>query len=211
MAIAEHIQAESRLLLHGIDWPTYVALRDGDENNHVRMTYDRGELEMVSPSKSHEQAAHMIGWLITVWAEVRGIDIQSCRTMTIRREDLQRGLEPDNCYYVAHELLVRQKTELDLVNDPPPDLAIEVDLGSGGVGKLTIYAALRVPEVWRYDGRALQIYALDAGGQYQPHQQSISFPELPPAEIVRVLGQLGTASETALARSFRQWALSVAE
>ena len=136
------------------------------------------------------------------------IDIQSCRTMTCKREDLQRGFEPDNCYYVRHEAVMRSKTELDLSVDPPPDLAIEIDLGGRSTSKLAIYAAFGVPEVWWFDGRTLCVFALGGDGQYQQRSSSVSFPNLPPAEIEKVLAKLGTASETALVRSFRQWVLT---
>jgi Uma2 family endonuclease len=106
---------------------------------------------------------------------------------------------------VANELLMRSKAELNLTIDPPPDLAIEIDLYSGKFGKLALYAAFGVPEVWRFDGRKLTLYLLDAEGRYQPSSGSASLPGLPPVEIERVLGQMGTASETALVRSFRDW------
>jgi Uma2 family endonuclease len=205
MSTVERVSAEQRFVLHGISWQTYLNLRESPENEHVHMTYDQGELEMMSPSRTHEQYASLIALLIHAWAEERNLDIQNCRTMTFKREDLQHGLEPDNCYYVANELLVRSKPELDLTFDPPPDLAIEIDLYSGKFGKLALYAAFGVPEVWRFDGRKLTLYVLDAEGRYQPSSGSASFPGLPPAEIERVLAKLGTASETALVRSFRDW------
>ena len=168
MATVENVQAEQRFLLHGVSWQTYVGLRDSPENEHVRMTYDRGEMEIMSPSKTHEQYASLIGLLLHTWTLEQDIDIQSCRTVTFKREDLQRGLEPDNCYYVANEARVRSKTELDLTLDPPPDLAIEIDLGGGRMRKLAMYAAFGVPEVWWFDGRNLRVFALDQNGQYQP-------------------------------------------
>jgi len=169
------------------------------------MTYDQGELEMMSPSKTHEQYASLIDRLLQVWTLEWNIDIQSCRTVTFKREDLRRGLEPDNCYYVANEAIVRSKTELDLTVDPPPDLAIEIDLFGGAMNKLAIYAAFGVPEVWRFDGRILRLFVLGEDGRYQERPSSLSFPNLPPAEMEKVLAQLGAASETALVRSFRQW------
>ncbi len=205
MATVESVQTEREFVLHGISWQTYLALRDSTENEHVRMTYQAGELTMTSPSKTHEQYASLIARLVDAWTEEMDIDIQSCRTATFKREDLQRGLEPDNCYYVANERLVRSKTELDLAVDPPPDLAMEIDLGGKTVDKLLMYAAFGVPEVWRFDGRNLQVFGLGEDGRYRLQVSSPSFPGLPPAEIEGVLRKLGTASETALVRSFRQW------
>jgi Uma2 family endonuclease len=205
MATVECVGAEQRFRLCGVPWHIYLELRDAPENAHVHMTYDQGELEMMSPSKSHEQYASLIDCLVHVWTLEWNIDIQSCRTMTFKREDLQRGVEPDNCYYVANEVVVRSKMELDLAVDPPPDLAVEIDLGGGGMDKLKTYAAFGVPEVWRFDGRALRVFVLGDDGQYQQRPSSLSFPKLPPVEIEKVLAKLGTASETALVRSFRQW------
>lgn len=208
MATVEYVQTEPRFLLHGVPWREYVALRELPENHRVRMTYDRGELEMMSPSKWHEQLSYLIGRLIDVWTEELGIDVQSCRTVTFRREDLQRGLEPDNCYF-AHEPQVRRKRQLDLSIDPPPDLAVEIDLTASGVEKMPIYEAYGVPELWRFDGESLQVYVLEADGHYAPRSASLAFPQLPPPEMARVLQQLGTASDTTLVRTFRKWVRTV--
>ena len=205
MTIVDSIQTNRRFLLPGVPWQTYLALREQSENQRVRMTYDRGVLEMMTPSKRHEQFGYMIGRLIDVWTEELGIDVQSCRTVTFNREDIRRGLEPDNCYYIAHELLARNKTELDLSADPPPDLAVEIDLGSSVTDKMPIYAAFKVPEVWRYDGQKLIFYTLDAEGKYFSSRSSFNFPQLSPTDIENVLQNLGSASETTLVRAFRKW------
>jgi Uma2 family endonuclease len=205
MALAESIYKEQRFLLPGVAWQTYLALREQSENEHVRMTYDQGVLEMMTPSKRHEQFGYLIGRLIDVWTEELEIDVQSCRTVTFKREDLQRGLEPDNCYYIAHEPLVRDKAELDLSTDPPPDLAVEIDLGALITDKMPLYAAFKVPEVWRYDGQKLTVHVLNPEGKYVSSQFSVNFPQLPPAEIARVLQKVGSTSDTGLVRSFRKW------
>lgn len=205
MSTVECIGEEQRFRLHGVPWQTYLELRDAPENEHVHMTYNQGDLEMMAPSKSHEQFASLIDHLLRIWTLEWNVDIQNCRTVTFKREDLQHGLEPDNCYYVANEALVRSKRDLDLTVDPPPDLAVEVDLGGGAMDKLAMYAAFGVPEVWRFDGRKLQIFVLGQDGRYQECSSSASFPKLQPTEIENVLAQLGTASETTLLRSFRQW------
>lgn len=182
-----------------------MALRDAPENYHVRMTYDRGELEMMSPSKPHEQYTRLLDWLVHAWVEELDVDIVSCGTMTCRREDLRRGFEPDNCYYVEHEPMMRAKEELDLSTDPPPDLAIEVEVSRGGRGKLRLYEAFGVPEAWRYHGKAIQVCQLGLDGRYTSQSASRAFPGFPFAEAERVLSQIGTASETALVKSFRRW------
>jgi Uma2 family endonuclease len=205
MATAEKVPAEQRFVLYGVPWQTYLALREVPESYHVRMTYDRGRLEMMSPSKLHEQFGHLLGRLIDAWSEESGVDIQGCGTMTCSREDLEKGFEPDKCYYVANEALMRDKAELDLAVDPPPDLAVEIEVTRKSIAKMPLLAAFGVPEVWRYDGRSLQVFALSPEGQYVPRQSSLSFPRLPVAEVERVLRRMGTASETSLVRSFREW------
>lgn len=157
----------------------------------------------MSPSQLHEQYCNFIGRLVDVWTEELNIDIKSCRTMTCKREDLDRGFEPDNCYYVRHERRMRRRTKLDLTIDPPPDLAIEVEVSRPAIDKMPIYAAFGVPELWRFDGRSLQVFELGAAGEYEPRNGSVCFPQFPVARAVKVLRNLNTASETALVRSFR--------
>lgn len=205
MATAEVIPRERRFLLRGVGWRTYVSLREAPENYQVRMTYHRGDLEIMSPSKSHELFAALLGRFIDAWTEELDIDIQSCRTVTFSREDLECGLEPDNCYYVQNEPLVRNKTELDLAADPPPDLAVEVELTRKAVCKMPLYAAFGVPEVWRYDGLNLQVFQRDPQGEYVERDTSRVLPEFPLDEVERLLGLVAKDRETALVRSFRNW------
>lgn len=195
---------QSRFLLHGVPWEAYVLLRDAPENYHVRMTFDRGELEIMSPTRRHERISKLIGRLIEAWADHHDIPIEGCQTMTIRREDLERGLEPDQCYYIENEAAVRADVELDFTKDPPPDLALEVDVSPGDIGKPSLYAALGVPELWRYENRKLSVYRLSSEGTYVPSPQSGSLTGFPLKEAERIVHQLGTASHTALVKSFRQ-------
>jgi len=205
MSTVEPRAPGERFVLSGVSWETYVALRDAPENYHVRMTYDRGDLEMMSPSRRHEKFATLIDRIINAWAEEREIEIDSCRTMTCRRQDLARGFEPDDCYYVRHAAAMRPVEELDLSIHPPPDLAVEVQIARKKRGKLDLYAVFGVPEVWQYDGRSLQVHRLETGGHYAPAQASEVFGRFPLAEVERLLAQAGTIGEIALVKSFRQW------
>jgi Uma2 family endonuclease len=204
MSLAEIEPIPSRFVLRGVPWNAYVLLRDAPENYHVRMTYDRGNLEMMSPSRWHERFSKLIGRLIEAWADEFDIPIQGCGTMTLRREDLERGLEPDNCYYIQHEAVMRAKEDLDLTTDPPPDLAIEVDLGRPTIEKPALYAALGVPELWRYDRRGLHVLQLDRDGRYADAESSEALPRFPVEIAERTVSELGTASDTALVKSFRE-------
>ena len=204
MSIVEPIHADQRFFLQGVPWRTYLELRDSRENQHIRMTYNQGQLEMMAPSKRHEHFGYFLGRLIDVWTEELNIDVQSCRTMTFKREDLLRGLEPDNCYYIAHESAIRNKEELDFTVDPPPDLAIEIDLGGSAMDKLEIYAAFRVPEVWRYDGDDLFMYIFGSSDIYTVSPVSKCLPGFPSRKIEAIMQKIGSTSDTELVRAFRQ-------
>ncbi len=174
-------------------------------NYNIRMTYDRGELEIMSPSMLHENIAALIGRLINVWTLELGIPVRSCRTMTIRRAALKRGFEPDNCYYVQHEPKIWNKSKINFKVDPPPDLAIEVDVSRKLSDKLGIYAAFRVPELWHWSGGKLAVLELSKDDQYVARETSVCFPGFPIGKAEELVRQLGKEHETALVSSFRDW------
>jgi Uma2 family endonuclease len=188
-----------------VPWEVYQELRNLAENDHVRMTFDEGVLEMMTPSARHERWSELIGQLISVWRLELAVDIVSCRSMTVSRKDLQKGFEPDNCYYIQHESQVWQKAELDFAVDPPPDLAIEIDVSRSSVGKRKLYAAFGVPEVWRYDGQRIEVFTLGPKHRYLPSTESLCFPGIPLDEMARVLERINTERETVLIRSFRDY------
>ena len=204
MATVARLQAETRNVMYGIPWNTYVELRENPENYHLRMTYDRGTLEIMSPSANHEGFSSIIALAIATWTQELDIPIRSLGQMTCKREDLEKGLEPDKCFYVQGEPRMWNKMDVDLAVDPPPDLAIEVEISRSSVKKMPIYAALGVPELWRHDGQILRIYEL-SDGQYQSRETSICFPNFPVAKAEEILQQIGKVRETALMRGFRQW------
>ncbi len=193
------------VVLHAVSWDTYRALREMPENQNVRMTYDRGELEIMSPSRAHEAIAELLGMLIEIWSLEFDVGIAACGMITISRADLDRGFEPDKCYYVQHEPQMRDEEEIDFSVDPPPDLAIEVEIRHKLSNKMKIYAAFGVPELWHCRGRKLRVYELAADGRYVPRDTSICFPNLPIEKIEETVRQLGTARRTTLLRSFRDW------
>jgi Uma2 family endonuclease len=199
------IPAEQRFVLHAVDWPTYVGFSDQLGERHVRVTYNRGVMEFMTLSPEHERDKHLLNLFIIFIAQEMDINIAGYGSMTSRREDLDRGLEPDECYWVANEPVVRGRTDLDPAQDPPPDLVIEVEVSRSALNRMGIYASLGVPEVWRWDGQTLRVCLLDPNGNYAEGERSRAFPFLPAVELVRFLYQAGTTSETQLLRSFRAW------
>jgi Uma2 family endonuclease len=151
-------------ILPGIHWDTYQNLvRDLESQPGMRLTYDDGILEILMPLPPHETFKKLLGRFVEVTTEEIGIEIRSLGSTTWTREDLRKGLEADGCYYIQNELAVRGKDAIDLTIDPPPDLAIEVDSTSSSMNRMGIYAALGVPEVWRFEREILTILNLVDG------------------------------------------------
>ena len=137
-------------------------------------------------------------------AEELGIEIKSAGSTTLKLKSANRGIEPDNCYYIQNEIAFRGKQTLDLTTDLPPDLAIEIDITSSSINKLAIYSALGIPEIWRYNGRVLQFYQL-VENQYLEREFSCAFPLVSAAEMSEFIEQSKTIGEIALIKLFRVW------
>jgi Uma2 family endonuclease len=200
----ESLQPESRVVLHGIPWSTFEALLAASDNRGARFTYDQGNLEIMSPSDLHERVKRLLGRMIETATVELNIPIRSGGSTTLRNQLKARGLEPDECYYVANEPAVRGR-KIDLTIDPPPDLAVEVDISTSSLDQLKIYATLGVPEVWTCDGVALKVFRLQPGGDYARQARSPTFPFLPLEELERFLARRDETDETTWIRSFRAW------
>jgi Uma2 family endonuclease len=181
-----------------------VTYSDGLGPRHIRVTYDRGEMEVMTLSPKHENRKKLLARLVEALTEEMKIDIASFGSMTCRREELLRGLEPDDCYWIEHEPLVRGREDIDLDVDPPPDLTLEIEVSRSTMDRMAIYAALRVPEVWRWNGEILRVCILSARGTYRESYRSKAFPFLPLTEFAAFLIRTDL-SETQLVRSFRVW------
>lgn len=198
----------NRVTLRDVEWDLYQRLRASDDRRNVRMTYSNGTLEVMSPSRIHERLTQLISRFLEVWAEEHDIEFDCGGSTTMQREDLARGLEPDNSYYIEHAEQMRDRDQLDLLIDPPPDLAIEVDITSSSLGRLPIYAGLGVREVWRCDGRSLKFLQLDDAGNYREIAESASLSGLKPEHILPFLEERFDYGQTSLVRRFREWVRS---
>jgi len=193
------------MLLTGIRWQTYEALLADIGESHIRLTFDRGKLEIMVHSFGHDVTAEWIGNLVEILAEEGNIPHLNAGSTTFQREDLERGLEPDKCFYFANESRVRGRKKIDLTSDPPPDLAIEVDVTSSSLNRMGIYAALKVPEVWRWRDGTLTVYRLQADGTYAIVQASPLFPTIPLAGLAEFVKQVNEVDQLTLKRAFRTW------
>ena len=197
--------AEQRVVLNNVSWSTYLALVEDVNGQGGRMAYNKGVLEIMSPSPLHETMKKLIGRMVEAFTEELNIDMRSLSSTTFKREDAKRGIESDECYYIDHAASVRGKEEIDLTVDPSPDLAIEVDISRSSMNKLDIYSTLHVGEVWQYDGKALRILVLDANDDYVEVSQSQALPQYPVDEMLRILAEWRSLGETELIRAFRAW------
>ncbi|QIR40340.1 Uma2 family endonuclease [Tolypothrix sp. PCC 7910] len=197
--------AEQRTVLYNISWDTFEALlRDTGEDRGSRFAYDCGTLEIMTPLFEHENPKIQFDRLILVLAEELSIEIKSAGSTTLKQRLAKRGIEPDNCYYIQTESQVRGKDKLNLETDPPPDLAIEIDITHSSVNKFGIYSALGVQELWRYNGEDLKFYQL-VEGQYVECEFSIAFPLVSISDISSFIQQSKSMGEIALLKLFRYW------
>lgn len=196
---------ENRLVFQGVGWDDYEAMLRIVGERHVRVTFDGAAMEVSMPSQRHEQAAQLLGLFVPRLAEELGIPYEPLGMTTWKKPSTGKGLEPDQCYYIENQAVVREKAALDLETDPPPDLAIEVDITSSSLNRMGIYAGLGVPEVWRYDGRSVRIYGLEPDGQYQTRESSRSFPGLRPEDVEHFLELGSTTDKTQWSRELRDW------
>lgn len=195
-------------VLHGVSWRSYESLlQDAEsEDQRVFLTFFRGDLEIMPPLPMHEHWKVLFGWLIEALDDELGIGTYALASSTFRREDVLAGLEPDACYYIQHARDVIGKARLNLSTDPPPDLAIEVDLMHRSLDRQPVYAALGVPELWRYKAGRVEFFALGADGKYDGIERSRSFPFLAASQLAPLFEQLPQALDAEVRRYLRAWA-----
>lgn len=191
--------------MYNVRWETYEALLRDRGNGGPRMCYDRGTLELMSPLRRHEWMKTLLGRFIEILTLELGIRISSAGSTTLKDQLKELGLEPDESYYVQNEPRMRFKDDLDLAVDPPPDLAIEIDITTSSIDKLGVYAALGVLELWTYDDGGVKIFVLDPGGQYAESERSLALPQLTPEILNRFLARRLVVDETSLVQEFRAW------
>ncbi|HEV8487557.1 MAG TPA: Uma2 family endonuclease [Blastocatellia bacterium] len=193
------------LILNDVSWEEYEQLLDdlGDSSGN-RVTYYEGRLEIVSPSSNHEMYEELILLIGHVIGDEMGCDVESRGSTTFKQKSLAKGAEPDTCFYVQNASRIIGKLKIDLSADPPPDIAVEIDVSHRSKTKLAIYERFGVPEVWRYDQRRMRIYLLTPQG-YVEAAASLTFPYLTCDVLTDLLERSKTMGQSAVLRSFREW------
>ncbi|NET58362.1 MAG: Uma2 family endonuclease [Symploca sp. SIO2E6] len=194
---------EPKVVMQGVSWQTYKTLMSevGDDRSW-RISYDRGILEIRMPQEEHEEPLGLLESFVEAIADELEIEVRKLGALTLAREDLTSAVEPDSCFYIQHEAVVRGR-KINLQEDPPPDLAIESDHTSSSLNKQALYSALGVPELWRYTKNMLLVYQRVEGG-YEQCDRSLAFPFLPITEIAHFIAQSREIGQRSAVRLFRQ-------
>ena len=191
------------LLIHGFDWDEYeLLLVDLGHSPHLRLSYDTGNLRIVSTSAEHEEYATVVEHLILTFCDESETIAEARGRATWRKHALEKGVEADASYYIRNAQRIIGKRKIDLIEDPPPDLVLEVDLSTEARHKFPIYAALGVSEIWRYDGEVIEFYLL-RDGDYVEAGTSEELPGLPRELFIESLNVSKTQGQTAARKYLR--------
>lgn len=205
MDAIEHLPAGATLRLPSVSWEEYeavladLALRPG-----VRVSYDAGEMMIMSPSPEHEDYKEFIYSLARAISDESGVTLETRGATTFRQKRKAKGAEPDTCFYVQNAARVIGKRRIDLDVDPPPDVVVEIDTTNESLSKFNIYAAFGVPEIWRYDDKQARIYQA-ADQNYEELSESMAFPALTSAALTEFIEQSKTEGQTTALTAFRKW------
>jgi Uma2 family endonuclease len=144
--------------------------------------------------------------MVVTLTDELGLPVKQGGSTTMRRRRKMRGLDPDDCFWIANAARMAGRDDLDLRTDPPPDLALEVDVTHSAMDRMAIYQSLRVPEVWRLVGDDLTFHVLNPAGVYEIVPTSLTFPWVKPAHLIGFVQQAHTSvDDSALIRDFRTW------
>lgn len=200
-------EQESRVVLRNVSWATYDSLlADHADTSAPRFVFDQGVLEIMSPLPEHERYKRAIESLMDVLALEQNVSIDSSfGSTTFRSQDMQRGFEPDACFYIENEPRVRGRSTVDLSKDPPPDVVVEIDITSPSLAKFPVYAAFGVPEVWRYDGERVEIWVLREQG-YEEASESEALPIVSAGVLWELLEKSKRLERLEWLRRVRDWA-----
>lgn len=198
------VQPGQQLLLKDVSWQMYEnILEELGESRAAKINYSQGILEIMTPLPEHEDDKEVIGDLVKALLEELNIEFRTLGSTTYKNEQMSGGIEADQCFYIQNEIAIRGKKRIDLSIDPPPDLAIEIDITSRT--RLDNYEALGVPELWRYDGQSLEINVLKSG-KYINSNISRNFPSFPLVNVIhQYVEQSKIEGRNATIKAFRSW------
>jgi Uma2 family endonuclease len=201
------ISRADRVVLYSVSWEQFEKILENLGNHRAaRIAYDNGTLEIMTPLPEHEYFKEVIGDAVKDVADELDIDYASYGSTTWRKQIKKAGLEPDNCFYFQNEAIARGRLDLDLrKGDPPPDLALEIDITHKSLDRFPIYARLEVPELWSYDNGELKIYHLQ-DSVYVEAETSLALPQLPIKELPQIIERHRAEGRRSVRKAVRAWA-----
>jgi Uma2 family endonuclease len=205
--VVDHLPSGGILVLHDVTWESYEQLlEDLWDRPGVRLTYDLGRLEIMTPLPEHEEYNRFVERIVDALGDELDLNVESRGSTTWKRSGAGKGTEPDSCFYVANALRIIGRRQIDLETDPPPDIVVEIDTTNESLSKFSIYASFGVPEIWRYDARrgCVAMYELRGTG-YVELSSSRSFPILTAAVLTKAIEQSKSQGQKAALSAFRRW------
>ncbi len=206
LSIIAKLPPDSRLILQNQTWESYEKLLDAlGEASGLRVSFAEGKLEIMTLSTEHESLAEMIGRFVDRISIIKNVDILFFGSATIKKSRRITGSEPDACFYIQNAAAIGGKIKVDFAIDPPPDVVAEIDWKHDSFCKFPIYAALGVPEIWRYDGHRATFYQLENAEKYVEIQTSIALPMLTAKVLGNFLNRNGKEAQPQILRDFQDW------
>ena len=203
--LVEQLPEGSTLTLHHVRWEVYEQLLEAvGEAPGLRISYDGGTLQIMTISSEHESYSELIQNFVRLYTLRLGLKLRSFGSATMKKQSKNKGSEPDTCFYIQTAAIIGNRKHLDFAKDPPPDIVVEVDIEHESLSKFPIYAALGVPELWRYDGQALSIHQL-RGSQYLPSPTSLALPLLTAKLLSEFLDCTRREDENSVLLAFEKW------
>ena len=198
------VKPGQQLLLQDISWSDFESiLEDLGEHRSSRISYSNGVMEIMIPLPEHEKHKEVIGEIVRILLYQLEINFEGLGSTTFKNVPMAQAVEADTCFYIKNYQAVIGKDRLDLTSDPPPDLAIEIDITNRT--RLDNYLLLKVPELWRYTRSGLQIYLLE-GDRYTESPTSPNFPSIPIVELIQTyVKQAQTEGRSKAIRALRIW------
>ena len=189
------------------DWTFYTRMLRAFENKPGhRLAYDRGRLEIMSPSLIHDDGSRFLGDMVVVLAMEFELTLKHGGGVTMRKRKKEKGIEADSSYWIANAYRMGGGKNLDLSIHPPPDLSLEIDVSRSSLNRFGIYAAIGVPEIWRLDSDELHFYLLGEDNKYHESAASRSFPLVSPVDLLPFIQEAAKASDVLpVLRRFREW------
>lgn len=201
----EHLPDGVMLRLEHISWDEYEQLLDDLITwPGMRVSYDHGRVEIMSPTHEHEKYKVFVSRLAHVLCDEMGLNLEAAGGTTLKLKQRLKGAEPDESFYVRNAAAIIGKNQIDLNADPPPDVVVEIDITSESLSKFPIYAAFGVPEIWRYDGQHVWMYKL-VDQNYVESESSLAFPILTPQALAEFLELSKTHGQSVALAAFRLW------